>query len=104
MKKRYIDLPKGDVSLLAPEELKELSSLVNSPALILLNRISEDFVTKMTALAVESQEDEAKLRYLDAAYYMKNSLALLLDAPQRAKEELKGTEVLTPILKTPTIE
>ncbi len=89
MKKRYIDVPKGDVALLSVDELKELRSLVGSPALQLLNRISEDFISKMTSMAVEAEDDDSKLKYLDAAYYMKNSLALLLDAPHRAQEDLK---------------
>lgn len=89
MAKRTVDIPKADVKRLTDEQLKALAELSDSDGLKLLSSICEDFVKGVTEMALPLTDNESRLQYLDAAYHMRNSLSFLLDAPQRAKEELK---------------
>jgi len=87
---RTVELPRTDVRKLAVEELKELAALKDHAALPLLSLVCEDFVKEVLESAMRAKDDIEKLKLMDAAYYMRNSLAFLLDAPLRAAEELKN--------------
>lgn len=86
---KVVELPKTDVKTFLTEELKELASLRESAALPLLSKVCEDFVKSVLESAMQTSDDTQKLKFMDAAYYMRNSFAFLLDAPDRALEELK---------------
>jgi len=90
MDKRTVDVPEVDVKRLNEKQLTALAELTEMSGLKLLSDICEDYVKGVMDLALVAGEDEDRIRLLDGAYYMRNSLSFLLDAPQRAKEELKN--------------